>query len=275
MTPTLFDSARHMATRSMHVRTDRAGGAAPARNVRLDEASAGLARRLAVATGALFLITHVTSVPAGLIVAPVLTDAERAFTLPSGFSLAVAGLLEVICAVAVVGTAVALFPVVKRRSEAGALGYVGLRTLEAAVIAAGVVPLLALSALRQPLGDAGGGDATALGVVFAELHAWSRLVGPGLICGANTTVMAYLLHASRLVPRAIPTLGLIGGPLVFAHSAAQLLGVPQEFLAWTTLAVVPIFAWELSLAIWLLARGFSRRTEEAVTSMTYSLTPQM
>lgn len=217
-------------------------------------------RKLAIAAGVLYLITHVTSVGASILYQPILNDASYILALGVDTQVLVGVLLEVILACAVTGTAVALFPVVKRYNEGGALGYVGLRTLEAAVIAAGVLPLLTVVTLRQQVAGAAGADADSLvtlGNTLVELYRWSLLVGPGLICGVNTMLMAYLMYRSRLVPRFIPVLGLIGGPLVFAWNAAAMFGLNQQIAAWAVILVIPIFAWELSLAIRLIAKGFN------------------
>ena len=164
-----------------------------------------------------------------------------------------------LCALAIVGTAVALFPVVRRYNEGGALGYVGLRTLEAGIIAVGVVPLLAVVTLRQQLAGAVGTDTATLvtlGNALVVAHNWTRVLGPGLVCGTNTVLLASLLYRSGLVPRFIPVLGLVGGPLVFAYNTAQMFGVSEQILAWVAIGVVPIFAWEVSLALRLIAKGF-------------------
>ncbi len=215
-------------------------------------------RQLAIAAGVFFLITHLPSVPARILYGPVLNNPGWITGLGPDTPLLVGAFLEVICAAAIVGTAVALFPVVKRHNEAGALGYVGLRTLEAGIIAVGLVPILVAVTLRQQA--AAGGSAmpglVTLGSSLVAFNNWTAVVGPGLVCGINTVVMASLLYRSRLVPRFIPVLGLIGGPLVFAYNAAVLFGISDRFPTWTAIAVVPIFAWEVSLAIWLIARGF-------------------
>jgi hypothetical protein len=211
-------------------------------------------RRTAVVAGVLFLITHVTSVGAVLVYGPVLHDPDP---LGSGSDtgLLVGVLLEVFLALAIVGTAVALHPVVKRQNEGVALGYVGLRTLEAAVIAVGVVPLLALVTLRQDLMGAAA-DAGTLGSILVSLHNWTFLVGPSFVCGTNTVLLAYLLYRSGLVPRFISVLGLVGGPLVFASGTAQMFGLIDQISVWAGIGAVPIFAWEICLAVYLIAKGF-------------------
>jgi hypothetical protein len=132
------------------------------------------------------------------------------------------------------------------------MGYVGLGRLEAGIIAVGVVPLLAVVTLRQ----AGAADDGALGTALVALHDWTFLLGPGLVCGTNTVLLAALLLRSGLVPRFIPVLGLVGGPLVLASNAAQLFGVFDQVSPWAAVGAVPVFAWEICLALYLLVKGF-------------------
>ncbi len=169
-------------------------------------------RKLAIAAGVCFLITHVTSVPAAFLYDPILNRPDYVLGSVPDTRVLLGAFLEVICALGIIGTAVALFPVVKRWNEGGALGYVGLRTLEAGIIAVGVVPLLAIVTLRQHLaGTAGTDPATlvTLGNAFVEFHNWTEVLGQGLVVGVNTVLMAYLMYRSRLVPRFIPVLGLV------------------------------------------------------------------
>jgi hypothetical protein len=217
-------------------------------------------RKLAIATGVCFLITHVTSVPAAFLYDPILNGKNYILGSGSDTQVVLGAFLELICALGIVGTSVSLFPVVRRWSEGGALAYVGLRTLEAGIIAVGVLPLLTAVALRQHLAGTAGVDAASLAIVgngLVEMHKWTRLLGPGLVCGVNTTVMAYLLYRSRLVPRIIPILGLIGGPAIFAYNTARVFGASEHTLGWTAIAVLPIFAWEVSLALRLIIKGFN------------------
>ena len=225
-------------------------------------------RRYSLAAGLLFLLTHVTSIPALLFYAPVLNDPRYIAGHASDTSVLVGVLLEVILALANIGTAVALFPVTRRRHEAAAIGYVGLRTLESAVIAAGVLPLLAIVALKQHAGPADAAALVPIGQSLLALHHTTFLVGPGMVCAANTFVLAWLLHRARLVPRAIPTLGMIAGPLVFMSSVAVLFGVVPQLSVPTFAAAMPALAWELSLAGWLIFRGLNDVAPQAVTCRT-------
>ena len=205
-------------------------------------------RRTAITAGVLYLITHVTSIAAVVLYGGFLDDPLG----PGGDTrVLVGGLCDVVLALSVVGTAVALYPVVKRHGEGLAIGYVGLRTLEAAVIVAGVVALLAVVTLRQ---SGAATEPVAEGLV--AVRDWTFLVGPGLVCGTNTVVLAALLHRSRLVPRFIAVLGLVGGPLVFAWNLMSMFGATELFSAVAVLFVAPVFSWELCLAVYLIVKGF-------------------
>src|SRR3569833_2959596 len=176
--------------------------------VHLDRRRPLMNRSTAITAGVLYLVSHVTSIAAVVLYGGFLDDPLRS---GGDTRVLVGGLCDVVLAMAVVGTAVALYPVVRRSSEGLAIGYVGLRTLEAAVIVAGVVALLAVGTLRQS------GAATApVAEGLVAVRDWTFLIGPGLVCGTNTVVLAALMYRSRLVPRFIAVLGLVGGPLVFS-----------------------------------------------------------
>jgi hypothetical protein len=207
-------------------------------------------RRTAVIAGACYFVTHVTSVAALALYAPVLDDPR--FVLGAGPTggVLLGAVLEVLLALTVVGTAVALFPVVRRHGEGLAIGYVGLRTLEAGVILVGVVSLLAVVGLRG--GDGDPATLTTVARALVAVHDRTFLLGPGFVCAADTLVLACLLLRSGLVPRFIPVLGLTGGSLLFASAVAELFGVYSQVSAIGGLTAVPVFAWEICLATFLV-----------------------
>ena len=168
--------------------------------------------------------------------------------------------LEVITALACIGTAVVLFPIVKRQNEAVALGYVAVRVLEAAIIFAGIVSLVSVVALRQGFAGAVAADAApllAVGKSLVAVHDSTFLLGPGILAGlGNGILLGYLMYKSGLVPRRMALLGLVGGPLVSASGIAMLLGLYAPVSLWSVIATMPEFLWELSLGIWLAVKGF-------------------
>jgi hypothetical protein len=217
------------------------------------------AQRPARIAGALYLLTFVTSIPALVLKAPVLDDPGFVLGAGSDGGVLVAAFLEVLLALACVGTAVALFPVVRRQSETAALGFVGARVLEAALIVVGVLGLLAVVTVRQELAQAAGADAGSLvatSTALVAVHDWAFLLGPGLIPAVSALCLGYVLYRSELVPRIIPTLGLLGAPLLAASATAALFGVYGQVSVFAAIAAVPIALWELSLGIWLVTKGF-------------------
>jgi hypothetical protein len=214
-------------------------------------------RKAGILAGAFFLLAAAAAIAALPLYHDVLHDPR--YVLDSGRSdtgVLLGAVLEFVAAVSVVGTATALWPVVRRESEGLALAYVVGRLIEAALIVVGIMSLLSIATLRQ---DAAGPDASlvATGRALVALHAWTFLFGPGLAIGINTTVLATLMYRSQLVPRAIARIGLIGGPLVFSSSMAVLFGAYDQVSAVAGLAAAPVFVWEMSLAAWMIARGLN------------------
>lgn len=219
-------------------------------------------QKIARVTGVLFLITFITAIPAALILyVPVLDDPRYIVGAGADTGVRLGAFLELILIIANIGTAVALFPILKRVNESLALGYVTARVVECAFIAVGILSLLTVVTLRQDLAGAAGADAgslVAVGKSLVALHDWTFLLGPGFVVGiGNGLMLGYLMYRSALVPRGMAMLGLIGGPLIIASGAAVVLGVIEAGSVWQAIATIPEFFWELSLGIWLIVKGFN------------------
>ncbi|MDP9904434.1 DUF4386 domain-containing protein [Arthrobacter bambusae] len=211
-------------------------------------------RKTAMVAGILYIVTFVSSIPALFLISPVLNDPHY-ITGPGADSTVIFGcFLDLVNAVSAVGTAVALFPVVKRQNEGIALGFVTARMFEAAVIVIGVVSLLAVVTLRQN----GGADPALVpvGQALVAVRGWTFILGPSLVPGVSGLLLGYLMYRSGLVPRIIPLLGLIGGPLLLSSTISTMFGINQGISVWSGLATLPIFVWELSLGIWMAVKGF-------------------
>jgi hypothetical protein len=221
------------------------------------------------------LVTFAASIPALILLGPVLDNPDYIVSSGADTRVVLGCVLDIVNAVAAVGTAVALFPVVKRQNEATALGFVTSRLFEAAIIMIGVVSLMAVVTLRQDYAGAVGGEAATLvttGQALVDVRDWTFLLGPGLIPGINALLLGSLLYRSRLVPRIIPTMGLIGGPLLITAAIATMFGYNEQFSAWSAIATLPVAAWELSVGVYMMVKGFK---PSPVTSGTGpSSTPQ-
>jgi hypothetical protein len=215
---------------------------------------------IARVTGVLFLITYITSIPAAFVLyPPVLDDPRYIVGAGADTSVRLGALLELLLIIANVGTAVVLWPVLKRVNEILALGFVTARIVECAFIAIGILSLLTIVTLRQ--GAAAGADAGSLvtvGESLVTLHDWTFLLGPGFMVGVgNGLILGYLMYRSALVPRGMAVLGLIAGPVLIARFVGILFGVFEPMSVLGVIMVVPEFIWELALGIWLTVRGFN------------------
>jgi Domain of unknown function (DUF4386) len=221
-------------------------------------------RRTAFVAGVLYLATFVFSIPAAFGFYDSVLHNHR-FVLGAGGGVGGVlwgGLFEVITGLAGIGTAVVLYPVAKRYSRNGALGFFASRTLEASIIFVGVLSLLSVVTLRQ---DLAGSHPTGLVTVARSLVAvkdWSFLLGPGFLSAVNAICLGTVMYRSRLVPRIIPTIGLIGAPLLLASSVGTLFGLHDQVSATASLLALPVAAWEFSLGMWMMVKGF--RTETSV-----------
>ena len=122
-----------------------------------------------------------------------------------------------------------------------------------------VVSLLSLVTLRQDLGGAAGAHAASLVAVGAShvaIYKWTFLLSQSLMPGFNALLLGSLMYRSRLVPRVIPAMGLIGGPLLIIAVFATLFGQHSSLAGLAALPVIPVAAWEPSIGVWLTVKGF-------------------
>jgi hypothetical protein len=190
----------------------------------------------------------------------VLNDVDYIVGAGADANVRLGAFLEVIIAIAIIGTAVTLFPLLKRQHEGFALGYVAARIFESTMIVVGIIGLLSVVTLRQEFAGVAGAEAASLvevGRSLVAIHDWTFLLGPGLMPGLNDIMLGYLLYASRLVPRALALLGIVAGPVHFASFVAVLLGVIEAGSVGQGIASIPVAAFEVILGIWLIVKGFN------------------
>src|ERR1700742_4169010 len=205
--------------------------------------------------GVLFLITFVTSIPALALYQPVL-DHPVAYIAGAGHDTQIlfAALLELLLIIANIGTAVVIFPILRRQNEELALGYVTARLVESTFILVGILCMLAIITLRQQVA---GPDEGTVAYTLAAIKDWTFLLGPGWVVGwGNGLILGYLMYRSELVPRKMAWLGLIGGPLIILSGTLVLFGVDHPGGPLQGIATIPEFLWELSLGIYCSVKGF-------------------
>ncbi len=220
-------------------------------------------RTYALLAGLLYYCTHITSVAAVVAFGSSLTDLGWLSGSGSDTAVRVGILLEVLLALGCVGNGVVLFTALRCYGPALAGGFAALRILEGAVIVAGTLPLLAIVSMRGATGTA----TSSFGESLVGIHDGAFLAGQGLVISVNTLVIAELLRRSQVVPRGIALLGLVGGALVLLSNLAQLFGVIEQSGGVAMVCAVPVFAFEIWFATYLVFRGFRSAAEQQSETM--------
>jgi hypothetical protein len=208
-------------------------------------------RKTSLAAGVLYLLTFV-SIPTLALYGPV-KGANYILGAGPDTGALIGALLEIIVALAGMGTAVALFPVLKRQNEGVAMGFIGSRTMEGAALFVCVGCILSVVSLRQ----AGAGpDALVTSHALVTMYDRMFLLGGSLMPALNAVLLGTLLYRARLVPRVLPLLGLIGAPLLVAADLAVLFDLIGRTSTPALVTALPIALWEFSLGVWLVVKGF-------------------
>jgi hypothetical protein len=217
-------------------------------------------RKSAIIIGVLFIAAAVFSILGLVSYSPILNNPEYMTVGPTSENQIVLGaIFEMITAVTVAGTAIAFFPILRKRNETIALGYAGGRLLEAVLIIIGLVSILTLLALRQEFASGAVLDASSLQTadkLLRSTHGWTFILGPNFMLGINTLLYSSVLYRTRLIPRALATLGLVGVVSVFVAAWLELFGVIDQVSAWGAVMALPVGVYEITLAVYLIVKGF-------------------
>ena len=177
-------------------------------------------RKTALVAGVLYLLTFV-SIPTLFIYGQV-KSANYIIGAGPDTAAIIGGILEIIVALAGIGTAVVLFPVLKKQNEAAALGLVASRILESGTIFVGVAFLMSIVTLRQARA---GADALITGHALATLYDRIFLQGQSFMPAICDLLLGFLLYQSRLVPQGLALIGIVGGPILLAGYLAVMFGL--------------------------------------------------
>jgi hypothetical protein len=206
-------------------------------------------RKTSLTAGILYLLTFI-SIPTLSLYHEI---HQPNFVLSSAPStdVVLGGMLELVMALACIGTALAFYPVLKKQNEMLALGFVAARILEATLIFAGVASLLTVLNLRSL-----GAEAQLVSRGLVMLYDRLFLISQSFIPAVNALLLGTLLFQTRLVPRILPIIGIIGAFTLVAGDVAVLYGVYDQRAPIAGLSAVPIALWEFSLGIYLTFKGF-------------------
>ena len=240
-------------------------------------------QRAARIVGWLFIGTFVFSIPGLLLYGPILHH-HGTYVLGGGHDTQIAfgAFLEILSAICGVGTAVVLFPIVKRQSEGLALGYVAVRIVETTIIVAGIVSIMAVVTLRHDLAGTGA-NAGTLSIAARSLVAvkdWTFLLGPGFCSGlGNGLILGYLMYRSGLVPRRWAQFGMFAGAFAFIAATGALFDVYAKQSTLQGILTIPEIIWEAFFGIYLVVKGFKASSpilrSDAQPSATASPAPTL
>jgi hypothetical protein len=212
------------------------------------------------AAGVLFLVTFASAIAGAQLYTPALTDPGYVTGSGADVQVLLGAVCEIVLVLANIGTAVVLYPVLKRQHAAGAIGYVAARVMECALIVLGIVSVLSIVTLREAVEAGGPGGAEVYSVAARALvavHDWTFLLGPGFVVGiGNGLLLGYMMYRTGLVPRWMAMFGIVGGPLVSLSGLAVMFGAYAQASPVSAALTLPEIIWEGSLGIYLTVRGF-------------------
>ncbi len=208
-------------------------------------------RKTSLTAGILYLLTFI-SIPTLSLYHEIHQPAFLSSSAPSS-DVVIGGMLELLMALFCIGTAIVLYPVLKKQNETLALGFVTARVLEAALIFAGVAALLTVLQMRTL-----GAEASIMTRGLVMLYDRLFLISQSFIPAINGLLLGTLLYQSRLVPRLLPIIGIIGAFTLTAGDVAVLFGVIDQRAPLAGVSAIPIALWEFSLGVYLTVKGFKQ-----------------
>jgi hypothetical protein len=211
--------------------------------------------------GVLYIVAAVSAVIAVIFYQPVLSD-QWYLAVENGFETKILlGVLnDLLLVVSAVGTAVMLFPYIRKWNEHLALGYLCLRFMEAVFIAIGLVSILGLVSLSIQF-DSGSltkENAQGAGFLLQAFHRWTFMLGPNLMLGINTFLYSYLLFKTGIIPKSLAIFGMVTAILVLGAGLLDMFGIIDPVSTAKGILALPVGVYEMSLAAWLIVKGFNK-----------------
>lgn len=215
-------------------------------------------RKTSLTAGILYLLTFI-SIPAFTLYGPI-HESDFIVGADSDTHVIIGNILELVVALAGIGTAVVLYPVLKKQNEAMALALVGARILEAATIFLGVLFLLTVVSLHR---SSVGTEALVISRTLVTMYDRMFLIGQSLMPAVDDMLLGLLLYHSRLVPRGLSIIGIIGGPVLLAGTFSVMFGLLEQREPLAGLSALFVAVFEFSLGIYLITKGFKSDTSKS------------
>jgi hypothetical protein len=216
-------------------------------------------RKTAIIIGVLYIAASVAGI-ISVIYGPDLDSPDYLVNLSGNESqVFVGGLFEFTMALLIVGISVFLYPVLKRYSEALALGYVVFRTIELIIIIVCAISLHTLLTISQKYIIDESPDSSCfqtIGTLLLAAREWGGGAFSTIVFSLSALILNYIIYRSKLLPRWLSVWGLIGATLYLGSGFLPFLGHETRSMIYNLLEA-PLALEEMVFAIWLIVKGFN------------------
>lgn len=213
-----------------------------------------------VLTGVFFIVAAISSIAGLKLYDPVLVSEDFLITGSIHYHQVIAGAIcELILSVSAVGTGVMLYPYLKKYNESLGIGYLSFRIMEVVFIVIGIISILTVLSISHSYNNGAIADKTyaqTIGESFIAVHDWTFILGPNFMLAVNTFIYSYVFLNTELVPKKLAVLGITASCLIMIAAICEMFGLFKQISAWGILLALPIAAYEITLAIRLISKGF-------------------
>jgi Domain of unknown function (DUF4386) len=218
-------------------------------------------KKNAFTTGVFFIIAAVASIIGLKLYDPVLNNPDYLIMGATHSNQIILGaVFELILAFSATGTGIMLYPYLRKFNESWGFGYVCFRLLEVVFILVGIVSVLALVTLSHSYATANTpniDDFKTIGTLLKGIHDWTFMLGPNFMLGINTFIYSSIFYKSNLIPKKISVIGMFGAVFILIAFLLEIFGVILQISIEGVLLAIPIFIYEMTLAVWLIRKGFN------------------
>jgi hypothetical protein len=220
----------------------------------------------AIMIGVFFIVATLAAIIGLKLYDPILNNPEY---LTSGIvksgNIIWGAIFESILAFTALGTAILMFPFLRKHNEGWGLGYVCFRLLEVVFILAGIVCMLSIVVLNKEYMDSTNADVQSFQTsarILKTIKDWTFVFGPHFMLGINTFIYSLIFFQSKLVPRKLSFLGMAGAILIFSAAILEMFGIISQYSGEIIIMALPIALYEMILAVWLIVKGFNQKSNE-------------
>jgi hypothetical protein len=162
-------------------------------------------------------------------------------------TLVIGAFLMLLNTVVDVGKGVLFFPILEKHGKRTALAYLSALLVQVVLLDIGVLCLLMIVPLGQFSGQSW---AEGLGSILTQSNTMAYQIGQATLA-VGGIFMTSLLFRTRLIPRPLAALGVIGYAIHVAGAIAEIFGIHVSMIL-----LIPGMIFELALPIWLIIKGF-------------------